>query len=40
MYVCKKVDISMVDMCDAGVIGGFDRRTPELSNAQDTTNIE
>ena len=32
-YVFKMVDISMVVMCNVSVIVGYDRRTPELSNA-------
>ena len=44
-YVCLRVDISIVAMRDASNIKGYDRRTPELSNAplpmeQDNDSIE
>jgi hypothetical protein len=49
MYVYKRVDISMMVMCNASVSGidtiAYDRRTKELSNAalhmkQDVDSIE
>tara|TARA_B110000090_G_C12996509_1_gene298729 strand:- start:51 stop:275 length:225 start_codon:yes stop_codon:yes gene_type:complete len=44
-YVCLRVDISTMVMCDAIGITVYDRRTPELANAalhmkQDTNSIE
>mgnify|MGYP006133650977 CR=1 FL=1 len=45
IYVYKRVDVSILFMCDASDIMRYDRRTPELSDApprieQDATSIE
>ena len=44
LWMCLRVDISILVMINDSGIEGYDRRTPELSNAplhmkQDTTSI-